>query len=46
MDMIIDIIGQEEYNRLRLLSMVTTKFTLDELEEIKAGLREYLARIV
>jgi hypothetical protein len=44
-DMIIDVIGQEEYNRLKIMSLVVVKQTVEDLEQIKFELQDELRRI-
>lgn len=41
-DRIIEIIGQQHYNALRLLSNINTKYSVDELLKIKEQLEYYI----
>jgi hypothetical protein len=44
-DMVIEIIGQEEYDRLKKMSLVVVKHTVSDLEQIKFELQAELKRI-
>lgn len=44
-DMIIEVIGQEEYDRLKRMSLVVVDQTVDDLEQIKFELEEKLKQI-
>ena len=44
-DMVIDVIGQEEYDRLKIMSQVVVKQTVEDLEQIKFELTAKLKQI-
>lgn len=41
-DMVISIIGQAEYDRIKAISQIVTKYSLDDLREIKRDLQRKL----
>ena len=45
LDMIIEVIGQEEYDRLKRMSQTVVKHTVEDLEQIKFELQTDLKRI-
>jgi hypothetical protein len=45
LDMIIEVIGQEEYDRLKRMSLVFVDQTVDDLEQIKFELEAKLKQI-
>lgn len=44
-DMVIEVIGQEEYDRLKIMSQVVVKQTVEDLEQIKFELTAKLKQI-
>ncbi len=44
-DMVIDVIGQEEYDRLKTMSLVVVKQNIEDLKQIKFELEAELKRI-